>query len=839
MIVDKSSLSPYVEQRADLIPLHVWNKQIKNKKGTIVERGKTPLDNNWTRTEKNLKRTIEKAKKGFNVGYRIGEQDLIIDVDPRNFGDASSLDDLHEFLKLDDLADHCPTVITGSGGYHYYMKIPKGLHIRETIEQFPGIEFKTKGRQVVAAGSKHPNGKFYEWDEFSPKFGTIFKAPKKLLKLLAYKPAQTQANADTVTPHELQELLIQLPIDSYSDNDSWFKILCAAHHGTGGKGIDEFLDWSLSDLDYADDEHLIRCRWTSLAEKANSITVNTLYKEVLAHGGNTAISATTEFKDFADDEPLDEDFDDISEEGELEKGYKDGLALQLAENLRPNSTDEDLIKAIRASLQAGDIEQIKAQKVIQNNVGINKADLNKLIKKLTEQLKNDLGRILAEKTRKIQFYKGEGLVFNNNAQFWAYNGMYWHPITRAYVGLKVTATLDKLRKKIKDLNIKENTIVTEAVSILERLTATSTDVLKLRDKPRPVINCQNGELWIDKDGVGKLRPHTPKSYLTYVLDVEYTPGASCPLFEKSIRNTFSNFDDCEDIVRHFEEYMGYVLHPDKRPAKWWLFKGPGGDGKTTLMKILSGLLGDAVLPESIEKFTTGGDNHATSNLVGKLLVYDDDLNRNTLLPDGALKQLSEDGLMTANPKGQQAFRFNKVCTVTMLSNGYPKTRDLTRGFRRRAMVIPFDRSFHDGDAIVDLADQIISEELAGVLNKALNGLQRLRGRGNFKEPKSCIYHRDLWINESNIVALFLNEKVTVTDDITDQVKLNDMYAEFGSWCGTHGVTHKQTKQQFRGVIEDLGIWYGTLAGNSRGFKCVKLIEEEIDLDDFEDFDELD
>ena len=80
-------------------------------------------------------------------------------------------------------------------------------------------------------------------------------------------------------------------------------------------------------------------------------------------------------------------------------------------------------------------------------------------------------------------------------------------------------------------------------------------------------------------------------------------------------------------------------------------------------------------------------------MIGKLLVYDDDLNKNIVLPDGTLKKLSEDGQITANPKGYQPFTFTKVCTVVMCCNGTPKTKDISKGFRRRAMVIPFDRGF--------------------------------------------------------------------------------------------------------------------------------------------------
>ena len=851
MIVDRDQLKPYIKQDADLIPLHVWNKQTR-RKGKVQERGKSPLFGDWPNTPKDLKGTIKLAEKGHNVGYRLGGNDFIIDVDPRNFKPGEdSLAKLCEFLGVDDLAEICPTVITGSGGYHYYMTKPEDFFTKEMHENFPGIEFKVKGRQVVAAGSKHPNGNFYVWDDFCPEFGEQPKVPGRLLKLLKREAPANQAQAGMLSPEQLEKLLEQIPVEDFSTNDTWFPILCAAHHGTNGTGIEEFLEWSCADLEFEDDAEMIRARWDSLGGKDLNYTVNTLFKTVLSYGGDTSIvSAQSDFNDFEseeedeDDEDYqkeqeeseeeDIDFDDVMSEPEMEASFKPGVATDIANKLSPNSTDEEIVTAIRAMLQAGTVESSRVLGIITKQTGLTKGQINEITKQIKEQIAEDLGRILAEKTLQARFYKGKGLVFNNNGQFWGYNGKFWEPVTKEYIGRHVTTVLDKMRQKV-DVKVKENTIVSEAVSILSRVVAVRNDALRLRAKPYPVINCNNGELWIKPDGTATLKPHRPKSYMLQMLNVDYSPGAECPMFDEAIRRTFGNFKDCDDIVRHFEEFMGYVLHPDKRPAHWWLLKGPGGDGKTTLMKILSGMLGEAVLPESIDRFRggTGGDNHATAELIGKLLVYDDDLNRNTLLPDGTLKKLSEDGEITANPKGFQGFKFTKVCTVAMLSNGFPTTKDVTRGFRRRAMVIPFNRGFHEEGAITDLAEQIVEKEIAGVMNRALQGLQRLRQRGKFEEPVSCEKAKMEWLHASNPVALFIKERIEMTEEYNDTVTLSDAYGAFTEWGMENSMKKLGTKQEFRAAMEDLDITYTKAGGNKNVFRFVKLVGQEVD-----DFDDL-
>ena len=55
------------------------------------------------------------------------------------------------------------TVRTGGGGLHLYLKKPADVLIAHTLKDYPGLEFKTKGRQVVGPGSIHPEtGKTYD-----------------------------------------------------------------------------------------------------------------------------------------------------------------------------------------------------------------------------------------------------------------------------------------------------------------------------------------------------------------------------------------------------------------------------------------------------------------------------------------------------------------------------------------------------------------------------------------------------------------------------------------------------------------------------------------------------
>ena len=115
-----------------------------------------------------------------------------------------------------------------------------------------------------------------------------------------------------------------------------------------------------------------------------------------------------------------------------------------------------------------------------------------------------------------------------------------------------------------------NAALNASFNLLCATQAASGDVLRLTEEPPPVINCRNGELWIEDDGSVKLRPHRHDSYLTYVLDVAYNPDARCPLFDRTMAGIFAKSSNSADMVRHALEFMGYAIQPRRDIASYFM-----------------------------------------------------------------------------------------------------------------------------------------------------------------------------------------------------------------------------------------------------------------------------
>lgn len=290
--------------------------------------GKRPVRSSWT-TDPSVRLTSEEAQQrlseGRNVGVVLGPRDLVLDVDPRNGGDES-LKRLKADLSLDLSA--YPTVRTGSGGLHIYMRLPhRAGRLKGDLgrDGYPGVELKFVGRQVVAPGSVHPEtrGRYevvQDLDPLDEDLG-VPEAPKALLELAARPQASSkQTPPGAKSPEWLADALEHLDVSAYrGDHAKWLELMMACHDATGGAGCDEFVAWSTSDPIYSGQGETIARRWDSLdSKKAGRVTARTLEKHLVDAG--VAHLVQPDFEEAADDFAAFDELPDYLAQGDDHEG---------------------------------------------------------------------------------------------------------------------------------------------------------------------------------------------------------------------------------------------------------------------------------------------------------------------------------------------------------------------------------------------------------------------------------------------------------------------------------------------------------------------------------------
>lgn len=288
----------------DLIPLHAPDDV--DAKGRPL--GKAPLRSGWRRDAAlTAAEAAAHLARGKNLGARLRDDQLVVDADPRNYAAG---DDPLARLRSDFGLPDAPTVETGGGGVHVYMRKPEGLRVRDALDEYPGVEFKTVGRQVVVPPSVHPNGRRYDWDPLLGDDMAVPYAPDVLLDTLRRPPTASVSVGGGWTTEKLSMCLEGLDAREFGTNDQWLPIAMAAHYETGGDGIDAFLDWCATDPEYADRIAEARGRWDSFhADRSEPYTRLTIYRALHEAGRGDLVEAA-ERSDPLEDFPLD-DIDEL------------------------------------------------------------------------------------------------------------------------------------------------------------------------------------------------------------------------------------------------------------------------------------------------------------------------------------------------------------------------------------------------------------------------------------------------------------------------------------------------------------------------------------------------
>lgn len=157
--------------------------------------GKIPTVKAWQKIEYSAKVNLNKFSANFGVA--LDNTHLVVDVDPRNFAlkntddpnanRVNSFDALCAELKV-DLMKECKFIVqTGSGGHHLYFTKSDKILIKNSLKEYPGVEFKSIGQYVVGYGSIHPTTKAtYKIIKGSP--AELSSAPDILLSYIQKKP---------------------------------------------------------------------------------------------------------------------------------------------------------------------------------------------------------------------------------------------------------------------------------------------------------------------------------------------------------------------------------------------------------------------------------------------------------------------------------------------------------------------------------------------------------------------------------------------------------------------------------------------------------------------------
>jgi putative DNA primase/helicase len=484
----------------------------------------------------------------------------------------------------------------------------------------------------------------------------------------------------------------------------------------------------------------------------------------------------------------------------------------LASALKKNSSDGEIAAVLKTLAQEklGPLTQDRILSAIKESTGIRLRSLQLQLAAIEQELgskKPDGALALADRVRTIHFKEGSHILRSADGSYWKYDKTHWIETTGDAICRLMFCEATKQGFSTGALK----RLVRDAKSLFDNLI--DHGMMGFNDDPASIVNCANGEVCIDQNGKAERLPHRPESRLTYCLAVTFESQATCPMYDKALLEIFGNAHDPSDMARHWNEFVGYAIQPRRDIPSFWLLIGHGSNGKTKLLKTIQALVGpQAVLNDDMAKFQQDRFNAAA--LTSKLLFIDDDIAINTQLNDGLLKKISEDKEMSArHAYGKRKQNFVCRALPIMAGNNYPTTSDISHGFRRRLMVIPFDKKFGPGEADRELFSKIWACEMPGILNRALEGLQRLRQRGDFWLPVDCRKAADEFMAHANPLVGFIDDRCEPEPNAL--LPLEQFRALMKRWANSQGTKGPAPIKTLQRQLEALDYKVEKQAGHPR------------------------
>jgi len=138
-------------------------------------------------------------------------------------------------------------------------------------------------------------------------------------------------------------------------------------------------------------------------------------------------------------------------------------------------------------------------------------------------------------------------------------------------------------------------------------------------------------------------------------------------------------------------------------------------------------------------------------------------------------------------------------TAKWIPRTLSKQVEITDAYFRRFLIIPFEVTIPPEEQDKELANKIIENELSGVFNWVLQGLQRLQKNGRFSRSEKIDEQIASYRKQSDTVLLFLDDE-GYEKSPDKHMKVKDLYKEYAEYCTNYGymkLNRKNMKERLK------------------------------------------
>jgi len=310
---------------------------------------------------------------------------------------------------------------------------------------------------------------------------------------------------------------------------------------------------------------------------------------------------------------------------------------------------------------------------------------------------------------------------------------------------------------------------------------------------------------------GELKPYNPKLIFFNKIPIKYDIKATCPKIDSFFKSVLSAEEDINVIY----ELFGFGLLGEYRFEKGFMLVGGGRNGKGKTIQLMKKFIG----PENCASITLSQlvpESFSISELFRKRFNLAGDIGHQDLKDTSTFKGLTGRDLIGGKRKFLENIYFENYAKMVFACNDLPMVYDTSRGFWDRWVLLEFPFTFvsqKEYDISADksklkirkenIVESISSpEEMSGLLNSSLLGLNRLLIKKDFSLTKGSKEIKSLWIRKANSFIAFTTD--SIEEDYDSTITKRELRKRYSEYCKKHTVPIKSDYVIKRVLNEEFG-----------------------------------
>jgi putative DNA primase/helicase len=322
---------------------------------------------------------------------------------------------------------------------------------------------------------------------------------------------------------------------------------------------------------------------------------------------------------------------------------------------------------------------------------------------------------------------------------------------------------------------------------------------------------------------GLLRAADPDDCITKITAVGPSEDTDCPRWLQFLDETTGA--DAE-LVRFLQQWCGYALTGLTREHALVFVYGPGGNGKSVFLNVVTWILKQYAATSSMDAFTASkSDRHLTeiAKLCGARLVTASETEQGKAWAESRIKQLTGGDRISARFMRQDEFEFVPQLKLMIVGNHKPVLRNVDDAARRRFLIVPFERKPEAPDReleqkLMNEAQGILKWMIEGCLDWLANGLVR---------PQSVIAATDSYFDDQDLLGQWIEERC---ETAVRNPPIWDRSADlFESWCKFAARAGEDPGKQktFSPMLQERGFDAYRATGGIRAFRHIRVKSESV------------